>query len=51
MRRYLPDLVERVTTGRLDPGAVFDLTLPLERVAEGYAAMDGRRSVKTMLAG
>jgi hypothetical protein len=30
---------------------VFDLTLPLEKVAEGYAAMDERRSIKTMLAG
>jgi threonine dehydrogenase-like Zn-dependent dehydrogenase len=37
--------------GRLDPGAVFDLTLPLAQVADGYAAMDERRSIKTMLAG
>ena len=51
VRKYLPDLVERVMDGRLDPGAVFDLTLPLEEVAEGYAAMDERRSIKTMLAG
>jgi threonine dehydrogenase-like Zn-dependent dehydrogenase len=51
VRRYLPDLIERVMGGRLDPGAVFDLTLPLASVAEGYAAMDERRSIKTMLAG
>ncbi|SDY13047.1 Threonine dehydrogenase [Modestobacter sp. DSM 44400] len=50
VRRYLPDLVERVLAGTYDPGPVFDLTLPLERVAEGYAAMDVRRSIKTMLA-
>lgn len=49
VRRYLPDLVGRVLDGSYDPGAVFDLTLPLERVAEGYAAMDARRSIKTML--
>jgi hypothetical protein len=28
---------------------VFDLTLPLEVVAEGYRAVDERRAVKTLL--
>ena len=51
VRKYLPDLVDRVLAGTLDPSAVFDLTLPLDRVAEGYAAMDQRRSIKTVLAG
>ncbi|WP_138760567.1 zinc-binding dehydrogenase [Modestobacter altitudinis] len=51
VRKYLPDLIQRVLDGRLDPGAVFDLTLPLAQVGEGYAAMDERRSIKTMLAG
>jgi threonine dehydrogenase-like Zn-dependent dehydrogenase len=50
VRRYLDDLVPRVLEGSFDPGRVFDLSLPLEQVAEGYAAMAGRRSVKTMLA-
>ena len=50
VRRYLPDLVGRVLDGSFDPGRVFDLTLPLEQVADGYAAMSGRRSIKTMLA-
>lgn len=49
MRRYLPDLIERVLSGRIDPGKVFDLTLPLEQVAEGYKAMDERRAVKALL--
>lgn len=49
VRRYLPDLIERVQTGRIDPGKVFDLTLPLEQVAEGYRAMDERRAIKTLL--
>ncbi|MFI1093735.1 zinc-dependent alcohol dehydrogenase family protein [Streptomyces sp. NPDC020917] len=49
VRRYLPDLIERVLTGRIDPGKVFDLTLPLEQVAEGYRAMDERRAVKALL--
>jgi threonine dehydrogenase-like Zn-dependent dehydrogenase len=49
VRRYLPDLIDRVLTRRIDPGKVFDLTLPLEQVAEGYKAMDERRAIKTLL--
>ncbi|EKX68609.1 IMP dehydrogenase [Streptomyces ipomoeae] len=49
VRGYLPDLIERVLTGRINPGKVFDLTLPLEQVAEGYKAMDERRAIKTLL--
>lgn len=35
--------------GEINPGAVFDLVLPLEQAAEGYAAMDERRAAKVML--
>jgi hypothetical protein len=28
VRRYLPDLIDRVLSGRINPGKVFDLTLP-----------------------
>ncbi|MFE1952107.1 zinc-dependent alcohol dehydrogenase family protein [Streptomyces sp. NPDC059524] len=49
VRRYLPDLIERVLTGAIDPGRVFDLTLPLDQVADGYKAMDERRAIKTLL--
>jgi threonine dehydrogenase-like Zn-dependent dehydrogenase len=49
VRRFLPDLIDRVLTGRIDPGRVFDLTLPLDQVAEGYRAMDERRAIKTLL--
>ena len=48
-RAYLPDLLQRVWDRQIQPGKVFDLTLPLEQVAEGYAAMDERRSIKTLL--
>ena len=41
VRKYLPDLLERVLDRRIDPGLVFDLTLPLDEVAEGYRR-DGR---------
>ena len=49
VRAYLPELLDDVLSGAIDPGRVFDLVLPLERAAEAYAAMDERRSVKTML--
>ncbi|WP_369394366.1 zinc-dependent alcohol dehydrogenase family protein [Streptomyces sp. CG1] len=49
VRRYLPDLINLVLTGRINPGKVFDLTLPLEQVAEGYKAMDERRAIKALL--
>jgi threonine dehydrogenase-like Zn-dependent dehydrogenase len=49
VRRYLPELIELVLTGKIDPGKVFDLTLPLEQVAEGYRAMDERRAIKALL--
>jgi threonine dehydrogenase-like Zn-dependent dehydrogenase len=49
VRRYLPDLIGRVVSGRMNPGKVFDLVLPLEQVAEGYCAMDERRAIKTLL--
>jgi threonine dehydrogenase-like Zn-dependent dehydrogenase len=49
VRHYLPDLLGRVLADGYDPGRVFDLSLPLERVDEGYSAMSERRSIKTML--
>ncbi|NUS20098.1 MAG: zinc-dependent alcohol dehydrogenase family protein [Mesorhizobium sp.] len=49
VRRFLPDLMDRVLQGRIKPGKVFDLKLPLAEVAEGYRAMDERRAIKVML--
>ncbi|KAA0018515.1 zinc-dependent alcohol dehydrogenase family protein [Antrihabitans cavernicola] len=49
VRAYLPNLLELVLNGTIEPGKVFDLTLPLDQVAEGYAAMDERRAIKTLL--
>jgi threonine dehydrogenase-like Zn-dependent dehydrogenase len=49
VRHYLPDLLHRVTSGNLDPSPVFDLSLPLAEVAEGYRAMDERRAIKVLL--
>jgi len=49
VRRYLPELINLVLDGKINPGKVFDLTLPLDQVAEGYRAMDERRAIKTLL--
>jgi len=49
VRRYLPQLIELVLDGTIEPGKVFDLTLPLEQAAEGYRAMAERRAIKTLL--
>ncbi|MFI2294902.1 zinc-dependent alcohol dehydrogenase family protein [Isoptericola sp. NPDC019571] len=49
VRRFLPELIRLIWDREIDPGQVFDLTLPLERAAEGYAAMDERRATKVLL--
>lgn len=49
VRAYLPELLDLVTSGRIEPGKVFDSTLPLADVAEGYRAMDERRAIKVLL--
>jgi threonine dehydrogenase-like Zn-dependent dehydrogenase len=49
VRRFLPELIDLITSRAIDPGRVFDLTMPLEQAAEGYRAMDERRAVKTLL--
>jgi threonine dehydrogenase-like Zn-dependent dehydrogenase len=49
VRPYLPNLIKLVWERKIDPGKVFDLTLPMEQVAEGYRAMDERRAIKALL--
>ena len=49
VRRFLPDLMDLIWKGEINPGRVFDLVLPLAQVAEGYKAMDERRAIKTLL--
>src|SRR6184192_1769929 len=49
VRRFLPKLIDLVCNGKIKPGKVFDLTLPLDQVAEGYRAMDERRAIKALL--
>jgi threonine dehydrogenase-like Zn-dependent dehydrogenase len=49
VRRYLPALIDLVWNRKINPGKVFDLTLPLDQVADGYRAMDTRRAIKALL--
>ncbi|MDA1361091.1 hypothetical protein O1R50_15785 [Glycomyces luteolus] len=49
MRKYLPQLIDLIRRREIDPGKVFDLTLPLEDAAEAYRAMDERRAIKALL--
>ena len=47
VRRFLPELINLIWQRRVDPGKAFDLTLPFNTPANGYAAMDERRALKT----
>jgi threonine dehydrogenase-like Zn-dependent dehydrogenase len=49
VRRFLPQLIDLVLERKINPGRVFDMTLPLARVPEGYRAMDERRAIKVLL--
>ena len=49
VRRFLPQLIQLIWDRKIDPGKVFDLTLPLEQAADGYKAMDERRATKVLL--
>jgi len=49
VRRYLPESIDLICSQKINPGKVFDLTLPLAQVAEGYRAMDERRTIKALL--
>jgi threonine dehydrogenase-like Zn-dependent dehydrogenase len=49
VRRFLPELINLIWTRQINPGKVFDLTLPLEQAAEGYKAMDARLAIKVLL--
>ena len=49
VRRFLPDLMDRIWNRQINPGKVFDLALPLDQAGEGYQAMDQRRAIKVLL--
>lgn len=49
VRRYIPDLLDDVLEGRINPGRVFDYESDLNGIPEAYAAMDERRAIKALI--
>jgi threonine dehydrogenase-like Zn-dependent dehydrogenase len=49
VRRYIPELLDDVLTGRINPGRVFDYEVTLDNVADGYRAMNERRATKALV--
>ncbi|VEP41802.1 putative zinc-binding alcohol dehydrogenase [Tessaracoccus lapidicaptus] len=49
VREYLPELIDLILRGEIEPGKVFDLRIGLDEAAEGYKAMDERRAIKALL--
>jgi threonine dehydrogenase-like Zn-dependent dehydrogenase len=48
-RTYIPELLDDVLDGRINPGRVFDFVTDLDHVAEAYKAMDERRAIKSLI--
>lgn len=46
---YIPDLLPDVLEGRIDPGRVFDRTVGLDGVPDGYRAMNDREALKVLV--
>ncbi len=49
VRAYMEELLPEVVEGRIEPGRVFDRTLSIDEVPEGYRAMDERKAIKVMV--
>jgi threonine dehydrogenase-like Zn-dependent dehydrogenase len=49
VRHYLPELLDHVLAGRINPGRVFDFETDLDGIADAYAAMDERRAIKSLV--
>lgn len=49
VRRYIPDLLDDVLEGRINPGRVFDYETGLDGIPQAYAAMDERRAIKALV--
>ena len=48
-RRYIPELLDAVLAGEINPGRVFDFETDLDHVVEAYDAMDQRRAIKSLI--
>jgi threonine dehydrogenase-like Zn-dependent dehydrogenase len=48
-RTYIPELLDDVLAGRIDPGLVFDYETDLDHIEAAYTAMDERRAIKSLV--
>ena len=48
-RKYLPELLDAVLAGTINPGRVFDYETDLDHIVDGYDAMDDRRAIKSLI--
>jgi threonine dehydrogenase-like Zn-dependent dehydrogenase len=48
-RAYIPELLDGVLSGAINPGRVFDYETSLDGIADAYAAMDERRAIKSLV--
>jgi hypothetical protein len=49
VRAYIEELLPDILEGRIEPGRVFDRTVGLDGVPDGYRAMDEREAIKVMV--
>jgi threonine dehydrogenase-like Zn-dependent dehydrogenase len=49
VRAYIEELLPDVLDGTIDPGRVFDRTVGLDEVPDGYRAMNDRQSIKVLV--
>jgi threonine dehydrogenase-like Zn-dependent dehydrogenase len=49
VRAYIEELLPDVLDGKVEPGKVFDRTISLDEVPDGYRAMDGREAIKVLV--
>jgi threonine dehydrogenase-like Zn-dependent dehydrogenase len=48
-RAYIDELLPDVLEGRIEPGLVFDRTVTLDGVSDGYRAMNDREALKVLI--
>ncbi len=48
-RAYIEELLPDVLEGRIEPGRVFDRVLRLDKVPDGYRAMNEREAIKVLI--
>ena len=49
VRAYIDELLADILEGEIEPGRVFDRTVGLDDVPEGYRAMNDREALKVMV--